>query len=70
MRISKFSIIISGLLLLSPMTAYAYLDAGTGSQVLQIVIASLVGGAFAFKMGFKKIRYFLSSKFSKKKDNE
>ncbi|MFA7685467.1 MAG: hypothetical protein WCX95_01555 [Candidatus Gracilibacteria bacterium] len=46
--------------------AYAYLDAGTGSQIIQIVIAGSVGALFALKIYFKKIKLFLVSKFGKK----
>jgi hypothetical protein len=33
----------------------AYIDAGTGSIIIQVVIASLAGGAFAVKIFWKKI---------------
>ncbi|MFA6918284.1 MAG: hypothetical protein WC285_05680 [Candidatus Gracilibacteria bacterium] len=46
--------------------AYAYLDAGTGSQVIQMVIAGSVGALFALKVYFKKIKLFFVSKFGKK----
>jgi len=48
-------------------SAYAYLDAGTGSQIIQIVIAGSVGAIFAFKVYFKKIKLFFQSRFGKKK---
>jgi hypothetical protein len=47
--------------------AYAYLDAGTGSQIIQIVIAGSVGAIFALKVYFKKIKLFFQSRFGKKK---
>lgn len=46
--------------------AYGYLDAGTGSQVIQIVIAGSVGVIFALKIYFKKIKLFLVGRFLKK----
>ncbi|MDD3861272.1 MAG: hypothetical protein PHP74_00010 [Candidatus Gracilibacteria bacterium] len=46
--------------------AYAYLDAGTGSQIIQIIIAGSVGAIFAFKVYFKKIKLFFQSKYGKK----
>jgi len=51
--------------LLWPKTAYAYLDAGTGSQILQIIIAAAVGGLFAVKIFWKKITNFIKKLFSK-----
>ena len=47
-------------------SAYAYLDAGTGSQVIQMIIAGSVGVLFALKLYFKKIKLFFASKFGKK----
>jgi hypothetical protein len=48
--------------------AYAYIDPGTGSYILQIVIASLVGAAFTLKLFWKRLRLFVSNAFSKRKD--
>jgi len=53
--------------------AYAYLDPGTGSYVVQILIATLAGGAYVFAMSWSKIKTFLSklaSKISKSKDGK
>jgi nitrate/nitrite transporter NarK len=44
--------------------AYAYLDPGTGSMVLQAVVAGFFGALFAIKMYWAKITGF----FSRKKD--
>ena len=35
--------------------AYAYIDPGTGSFILQAVLASLIGGAFAVKLFWRNI---------------
>ena len=48
-------------------SAYAYLDACTGSQIIQIIIAGSVGAIFALKVYYKKIKIFFRSRFSKKK---
>jgi hypothetical protein len=42
-----------------PSTARAYVDPGTGSYFLQILIAGLLGAAFAVKLYWRKIRRFL-----------
>jgi len=51
-------------------TSYAYLDAGTGSQIIQVIIAGSVGVVFALKVYFKKIKLFFQSKFGKKSKTE
>lgn len=51
--------------ILFPEKTYAYLDPGTGSYALQILLAVLVGGAFAVKQYYNSIKNFLKSKLSK-----
>ena len=43
-----------------PSTARAYVDPGTGSYFLQILIAGLLGAAFAVKLYWRKIKRFLA----------
>ena len=43
----------------------AYLDAGTGSYVIQLVIAGFLGGLFAIKLFWKTISAFLKRVFSR-----
>jgi hypothetical protein len=50
--------------------AYAYLDLGTGSYIIQIVIAALLSGAFIFKSYFARVFYFIKGIFSGKKEDE
>jgi len=50
-------------------SAAGYIDPGTGSYVLQIAIAFLVGLAFSVKVFWKKISAFLRKIFSGKKGN-
>jgi len=56
---------VAALLLLSPTTAHAYLDPGTGSYMVQMLIAGVLGAAFAVKMYWLRIKRFISGKFSK-----
>jgi hypothetical protein len=49
-----------------PRNAYAYLDPGTGSFMLQVIVGFLVGAIFAIKMFWANIRGFLSELFSGK----
>ena len=46
--------------------AHAYLDPGSGSYLLQMLIAGLLGAAFAIKMYWRKIVGFFKGLFSKK----
>jgi hypothetical protein len=50
--------------------AYAYLDPGSGSIVIQALIGALVGAGIALKVYWEKIKWKLSSKLSKSKDDE
>ena len=45
--------------------ALAYLDAGTGSYIIQMLIAIFLGGIFAVKIFWKKITNFFKNLFSK-----
>ena len=46
-------------------TFVSYLDPGSGSFILQILIAALVGGLFVIKMYWKRISDFFRNLFSK-----
>jgi len=52
--------------LISPQKAYAYLDPGTGSYILQLIIATALGAAFAIKVYWKKIKTFFANRSSKR----
>jgi len=47
--------------------AHAYLDPGTGSYVLQIVIAGIVSALFTIKMFWRRVVDFFSNLFKGKK---
>ena len=68
---SKTVVILFALFyLLFSRTAYAYLDPGTGSYILQLFIAALLGGLFAVKIFWRKIKFFLIKLFSKRKNGK
>jgi hypothetical protein len=46
--------------------AFAYLDPGTGSYIFQVLVATAIGGFFAIKMYWQKIKNFFSNHFNKK----
>ena len=68
------SVVLAGLLLLIfTHNAHAYLDPGTGSYILQLVIASLLGISFAIKVYWGKIKTFFPKRFAegqRKEQNE
>ena len=49
---------------LLPERAFAYLDPGTGSFLIQIVIAAVVGSLFTIKMWWHNIKNFIANIFS------
>lgn len=48
----------------------AYLDPGSGSFILQLLIASLVGAAFIIKTYWRRINGFFRQLFNKEQDEE
>ena len=70
-KLASFEIALLFLgLLIFPRSAHAYLDPGTGSYIFQIVIAGLLGAAFAVKVFWIKIKSFLAGVFSKQKKDD
>ena len=53
-----------------PISEHAYLDPGSGSFILQIILATFIGGLFIVKSYWQKIRRFIRSKFTKGEDGE
>ncbi len=51
----------------APNMLFGYLDAGTGSYMIQIIIASLAGGALALKIFWRRIYSFFKRDPSKSK---
>ncbi len=66
-KIGFYAIFIS---IAFPSIAYAYLDPGTGSYIIQIIIGAIVGILFTVKIYWKKISLSLSNLFSKKQKTE
>lgn len=74
MKYLKYLVVIavsfSLLYLMFPQTAYAYLDPGTGSYILQLAIAILLGGSLVIKIYWRKIKAYFLNLFSKKNKND
>jgi hypothetical protein len=52
---SKLLLLLASLALLTPTNAWAYLDPGTGSYVLQLIVAGLLGALFTVKTFWARI---------------
>jgi hypothetical protein len=68
--LAKVVVVVVLLCLLFPGPAFAYLDPGTGSYVLQVILAALVGAAFAVKLFWRNIRAFFKRLFSREEVDE
>jgi len=56
--------------LAAPDPSFAYLDPGTGSYILQMVVAAVLGSLFAIKMFWKRIVAFVKGLFNGEKNRE
>jgi hypothetical protein len=64
-------IFFSGFLFLFlPKKAYAYLDPGSGSYLIQIIVASIAGLTYLIKLNWRKIKSRFSSKGKEENENE
>jgi len=64
---SKDVVILTVILLFcSVWEVYAYIDPGTGSYIIQVVIGVFLGAAFALKLYWEKVRAYFSKLFSKR----
>jgi len=50
--------------------AYAYLDPGTGSIILQMAIAGLLSALFTIKMYWYRVKSFFKELLGRKKTND
>ena len=62
----KLSILSSGFILFFNSTAFAYLDPGTGSIILQALLGAIAAGATWCSMYWQKIKNFFNKKKNKK----
>jgi hypothetical protein len=58
--------VIVSVLLITVAPAHAYIDAGSGSYVLQMLIAGLLGLVFTIKLSWQRFKTFVGAKFSGK----
>ena len=57
-QIATISLLLPGFLISD---AYAYLDPGSGSVIIQVIIAALVGGTITVKLYWEKLKVKFSS---------
>jgi membrane associated rhomboid family serine protease len=60
------------ILLVSPVTlqlAYGYLDPGTGSYIIQLLVGGLLGGLFAIGLFWKRVIAFVKRLFKPRKND-
>ena len=70
MRKVRFDLVILLIILLlaaSTKPAHAYLDPGSGSYIIQLIIAGGVGALFTVKTFWLQIKNFFTSLFRRKK---
>ena len=53
-----------------PQTTHAYIDLGTGSIIVQAVIAAIFGASFAVRMYWQKLKNFFGSDSKEQKTND
>lgn len=64
-KLARWLLLVGMILLILTHDAFAYIDPGTGSYFLQLLIAGLLGAFFAIKIFWKNIKASLSNLFSK-----
>lgn len=65
-RLTNSGVLLSVFLLPLPsQSVHGYIDPGTGSLVLQVLIASFVGALFLIKIYWGKLKAFFNNLFSK-----
>ncbi len=71
-KVSNILLIFSLFTIIIPKPALAYLDPGSGSYLIQIIIASTAGGGILLKTKWKNIKNTLikKNKSEKEKENE
>ena len=69
MKFTNEMLLVFLLFLTFPFCAFGYLDAGSGSYIIQILIASFLGIAFTFKSVWGKVLGKIGSLFQKKRQD-
>ena len=62
--LTSLAAFLAAFLFFLPREANAYIDPGTGSYILQIALAAVLGGLFALKVFWKNIKLFIVNRLS------
>lgn len=65
-----FIVVTISLIIIFPRFAYAYLDPGTGSYILQVLIAAFFGTLFALKRYWHQVKSFFSKQLRHRSENK
>ena len=66
-KLTQIILLSTLFLFFSTKSAHAYLDPGSGSYIIQLIIAGGVGALFTVKTFWLQIKTFFTNFFSKKK---
>ena len=69
-RPARTLLLLALLLLVLPSTAHAYLDPGTGSYVVQLLVGGVLGGLFALGMFWRRVVGFFKRLFKRGGSND
>lgn len=57
-------LVIFALVIITTAPAHAYIDAGSGSYMLQMTMAGVLALAFTFKLAWQRIKAYFTSVFT------
>ncbi len=63
-------LVIAALLLAATAPAHAYIDAGSGSYMIQMAMAGILTLVFTMKMYWQRLKNFIVGRFTRKNDPE
>tara|TARA_B000000609_G_C23889826_1_gene197665 strand:- start:78 stop:293 length:216 start_codon:yes stop_codon:yes gene_type:complete len=66
----KFSVLYILVLIIFPTKAFAYLDPGTGSIILQAILGFIAATVASVSIYWAKFKSLISKLFNKKKENK
>lgn len=70
MMIHYLTVVLSSTLSAPLMAGHAYLDPGSGSFLLQLLLAALLGGLFVLRSYWSRIKSFFAKNASKEENEE
>ena len=69
-KVFKLTFAFISIFLIAPPKAHAYLDPGSGSYLIQIIIASVAGAGYLLKANWGRVKDIFSKKGKKKTTDE